>query len=295
MMECMTPITLKHKEKGLVHVPCNKCGPCLANKRSDWAFRLSEEFKHAISAYFITLTYNEEHLPSNGSLSKRDIQLFLKRLRAKQERVRENLNSSEKIPQSFLKWQIRYYIVGEYGPKTLRPHYHGLFFNVYPEIADRLQTIWSVNGVDIGFTHVGQVNPATIYYVTKYFTIKSNYPKNAEKPFTLMSCRDENGKPAGIGYQYLNRAKNHHINNKNFTVRDGNGYTRKIPRYYRDKIFTESEIQKNSANVISDLDKKFWEKMAKYAESGDAYYNVHQMGLENLDKKIRKEAKKGKL
>ena len=88
-------------------VPCGKCIACLHNKRSDWQFRLRQEHKASKSSMFVTLTYRRKFLPEGGSLSKRDLQLFLKRLRKKDESVK-----------------IRYYAVGEYGSQRKRAHYH---------------------------------------------------------------------------------------------------------------------------------------------------------------------------
>ena len=72
---------------------------------------------------FITLTYEDEHLPESGSLSIRDYQLFLKKLRQHVHR------------EYGLK--IRYFLVGEYGEKTLRPHYHAIIFGWFPPDAKR--------------------------------------------------------------------------------------------------------------------------------------------------------------
>jgi hypothetical protein len=60
---------------------------------------------------FITLTYNDDNIPENGSLRKRDLQLFFKRLR-------------KSLPNK----RIRYYACGEYGEELGRPHYHACLF-----------------------------------------------------------------------------------------------------------------------------------------------------------------------
>lgn len=70
-----------------------------------------ESFGHA-AACFVTLTYSPEHLPENGSLQKRDLQLWFKRLR------------------EATGLRFRYYAVGEYGEQTQRAHYHVLLFGV---------------------------------------------------------------------------------------------------------------------------------------------------------------------
>lgn len=64
-----------------------------------------------------------------ATVSKKDIQNFLKRLRKKID----NLN----IPQNEKK--IRYYIASEYGPTTLRPHYHGILFIDSPEVLAKIK------------------------------------------------------------------------------------------------------------------------------------------------------------
>ena len=107
--------------KDRVTVPCGKCLECLSANRQSWSFRLTKELKTSSSAVFVTLTYEDAKLPlqknDDGMLTptveKRDIQTFLKRLR-------------KKFPSS----GIRYYLTAEYGPKTHRPHYHAIIFNL---------------------------------------------------------------------------------------------------------------------------------------------------------------------
>ena len=90
-----------------ITVPCNKCVACTSRLRQAWAFRLAQEAKTAETAFFITLTYAPEHLPVNEDglpfVSKRDCQLFLKRLR-----------------RSLPNRKIRYYLVSEYGTERRR-------------------------------------------------------------------------------------------------------------------------------------------------------------------------------
>jgi hypothetical protein len=80
-----------------------------------WCHRIMlESFLQKDNA-FVTLTYADDHLPkSSGSLATlnaRDVQLWLKRLR--------------KVVRST---RIRYFLVGEYGDVTERPHYHAALF-----------------------------------------------------------------------------------------------------------------------------------------------------------------------
>lgn len=186
---------------------------CLVNKRTDWAFRLQEEHKVSKSAHFVTLTYDAKHLRTNESLCKRDLQLYLKRLRKKDENTR-----------------IRYYAVGEYGSKSGRPHYHILLFN---SIESHIRGAWvDSRHQSIGIVHVGTVGAASIAYVTKYIIQKDSYPDGMEKPFATMS------RAYGIGGHYLSdlMVEWHRVDDRNYTVRPGNLKGR-LPRFYRDKIW----------------------------------------------------------
>lgn len=120
---------------------------------------------------FITLTYNPENCPKSNSISKRELQLFLKRLR------------------KHTKIKFRYFAVGEYGSKSLRPHYHAIVFGIGIDIMqENITKAWQ-----LGMTHVGQVTAQSAAYVAHYTTKKNvNFKLNnpeLEPEFTLMSRR----------------------------------------------------------------------------------------------------------
>lgn len=130
-----------------------------------------QEEKLHLSSSFLTLTYDTLHVPisSRGymTLSKRDCQLFLKRLRRAH-------------PVGSV---LKYYLCGEYGGKTSRPHYHLILFG-----ADRalVQSAWS-----LGQVHYGSVTGASIGYCLKYMAKKGRIPMHLnddrQKEFALMS------------------------------------------------------------------------------------------------------------
>lgn len=201
-----------NEERGML-VPCGKCIACLMNKRQDWSFRLEQEHRVSKSAHFVTLTYDEKHLRTDRSLCKRDLQLYLKRLRKKDETTR-----------------IRYYGVGEYGTKGGRPHYHVLLFN--SKELD-IRSAWNdIKGEPIGLVHVGKVTAASIAYVTKYVIQRTDYPEGVDRPFSVMS------RSYGIGGAYLadNVVEWHRGGDFNYIIRPGNMKGR-LPRFYRDKIW----------------------------------------------------------
>lgn len=226
-MRCVSPIRLKNAKKGFLDVPCGYCGACRHNRRVDWSYRLNIEFKNASRASFITLTYSDENVPicetvdkTTGevyrfqTLVKKDVQLFLKRLRKKQDGSGKS--------------SIRYYSVGEYGSKTFRPHYHILLFNCSLR-PDDIVRCWK-----LGHVHIGQVNESSIHYMTKYHV---NYDKKKFKGLREPEFAQMSRRPA-IGFQFLGKESKYSYDN-GFVHIMNNGYRQRMPRYYREKLFDE--------------------------------------------------------
>lgn len=84
---------------------------CRLGKMRDWAVRAVHEAQMHERSCFITLTYDEEHLPEDRSVSVRHWQLFAKRLRRR-------LGA------------FRFLACGEYGEEKFRPHYHAILFGI---------------------------------------------------------------------------------------------------------------------------------------------------------------------
>lgn len=112
-----------------------------------------------LNGCFITLTYDDEHLPEDGSLNVKHFQDFVKRLR-------------KDYPG------FRYLHCGEYGPKTLRPHYHACLFGIdfYWDRVDFSRSaksvIWNSETLASkwgqGFTTLAPLNFATASYTAGY-------------------------------------------------------------------------------------------------------------------------------
>lgn len=228
-MTCDTPYYVLPKaafEK--VPVPCGKCPPCKLRRVNGWVFRLLQEEKISSSAHFVTLTYDTKNVPisDNGfmSLSKRDFQLYMKRLR-------------KLCPADTT---LKYYAVGEYGTNNNRPHYHAVIFNV-PD-TELFNEAWG-----LGSVHVGSVSTDSIAYTMKY--IDKPYKKrihsrdDREFEFPLMS--------KGLGKNYLSDqiVKYHKADLSRLFVTKEGGHRISLPRYYRQKIYSEQE-QKLQVKII---------------------------------------------
>lgn len=209
-------------------VPCGQCIGCRLELRRQWAVRCVNEASLHEDNAFITLTYDDAHLPKNGSVCKRDVQLFLKKLR-------------RRYPDD----RIRYFAVGEYGERTWRPHYHVLLFGF--DLPDKrfhttrganpvyhsasLEQIWTA-----GLSEVGSLTYQSAGYVSQY-AVKKYKGKNAEEyygalapEFALMSRRP------GIGSEYYERYKKELLQNDSVIM---DGHEVGLPAYYSKKLEAE--------------------------------------------------------
>lgn len=142
-------------------LPCNGCIGCRAERASELAGRAVLEARCFDRCSFLTLTYDDAHLPAGGGVSKREMQLFLKRLRLL-------------VPEP-----VRYMLTGEYGDQRLRPHYHVLCFGedfagdraLFKRAAggDLLYTSRTLDAAwGKGLAVIGDFNASTAGYVARY-------------------------------------------------------------------------------------------------------------------------------
>ena len=74
-------LTERYGKDSILALPCGKCLPCRLNHAKEWAVRCVLESLDYESNYFLTLTYDDDHLPEDGRLHRSDVQKFLKRFR----------------------------------------------------------------------------------------------------------------------------------------------------------------------------------------------------------------------
>lgn len=218
------------KKENITYIPCGKCEGCRIDKANDWATRCIIESKNWAKNCFITLTYNNKNLPKNRSLVKKDLQDFWKRLRHEQ------------------KEPIRYLACGEYGPKTLRPHYHAAVFNYIPTdlkihsfniegdllyTSKKLEKIWKK-----GYVIIGRLNYKSAAYVARY-VLKKAYgadqipvKHNRQKEFILASRK------GGLGINGFNNKQLWETIKRNNGILlkiDGKVIKKKIPQFLKNK------------------------------------------------------------
>lgn len=198
LVKCEKPIVIKGRAFG-----CGQCLPCLFNRRRIWTHRLILEAHQHEQNAFLTLTYDNEHMPKLGSaygkfselgtLIPKHLQDFLKRFR-------------KAIEPS----KIRFYACGEYGDATERPHYHAIIFGFTTCLHGRTRrvlntqradwrrccpqcqlvgNVWGLGDVDLGTVEVDSCQYVA-GYVVKKMTRTDDARLNGRWPeFSRMSNR----------------------------------------------------------------------------------------------------------
>lgn len=227
-MRCLKPITVNGNTFN-----CGNCLNCRINRTSMWTIRLLFELDNWPYASFVTLTYNDENLPKDRSLSPVDLKAF-------HESLRYHLRDYNR--------KFKYYSVGEYGDKNGRPHYHCILFGLNPDPSDKYnfdrqliadswkkcdEHLWNWktkhNAIDF-------VTRQDINYVTGYVQKKLNGDLAIEnygdkvRPFSRSSTK------LGLDYALKNADRI-----KDLGYISLNGKKIGIPRYFREKLGIEQK------------------------------------------------------
>ena len=291
---CVRPLLVRVESSrtgdvSYIHAPCGKCLECVKFRQNSWKLRLCEESRNWLHGWFFTLTYRTDALPFNfdeetGLLSstarKRDVQLWLKRVRESYFR-----EYGERL-------KFKYFICAEYGSfdtyvddcgrvrkGTGRPHYHGCLYTnapdefIIPFFLEWQKTYGNVDYSPILLYDRGS-RSSTANYVSKYCCKGSFASRQDEIEAGLIE-------PAwtvcskNIGLSYVERMRSFHLPDyvepnvfysqaefdklyrqskeseywkkvdvikSRMFVTDGE-YRYKMPRYYRDRLYSLPFVQ----------------------------------------------------
>lgn len=268
-----------------IEIPCGQCLGCRQQRSREWANRMMCEAMYHEHNWFLTLTYDDGHVPLSDwidddgvvrqslTLRPKDLQDFWKRLRKSIE------------PE-----KVRYFACGEYGDTTARPHYHAIVFGlelldlVYYKSDDKytyytsefLSRLWP-----FGFVIVAAVSWASCAYVAAYCTKKLNgklatevYGRlNIAPPFNVMSRKP------GIGYQYYNDVVSKmDEDNKYINIATPDGGRKFVrPRYYKKLDLAIHDNASDLSDAYStEVEKQFWSNY-------DAFDDLYLDNLANRD------------
>lgn len=181
-MLCKHPISFNRVSRDAAF-PCGQCLPCRINKRRIWAHRIILESLFHDSSVFLTLTYSDDHIPQGDFFHPRTGQVYAP-FSVNPEEHRLFMNKLRFHFKDQFDRELRFYMVGEYGEKTQRPHYHYVLFG-YPRCVDGaryvgrrfiscrcprcdfLRNIWGKGEIFLGELNVDSAN-----YVAGYVTKK---------------------------------------------------------------------------------------------------------------------------
>lgn len=244
-MQCFAPVTAWKLDGGglsfrevrdsrEIQIRCGQCIGCRVFRAESWTVRLMHEAKFHDVSTFLTLTYADDKLPAGGSLHYPHVQKFIRATRQKLGK-------------------FRYFVCGEYGDATRRPHYHLIGFGL--DFPDRVQSnsrfskhalyrsavlekLWPH-----GFHTIGFISPQSARYVAQY-SVKKVTGKRAQEhyeavdpitgelvqlvpEFARMSLR-----PA-IGKRWIETYGKEILTHDNIVL---NGSFHAIPKYYNDQL-----------------------------------------------------------
>jgi len=283
--------------------PCGVCYICRVKKTREWQTRLLQENDYWDSSLFVTLTYDDDHVPEE--LIPRDLINWIKSYR---KRIAKDGRT------------CKYYAVGEYGDNemfTYRPHYHLIIFGaVLSDFAPHkyIHGKYSHLSWDKGFIDIGTVTAESIGYVTGY--VRKKLSKRQEKGggrlkgdtdpqvsqiidnniYINAGIKPSGGglrreppfqrQSQGLGLRWAEANRNYLVDNQVITV---GGIKRSIPRYYVRKLGLEledrSEVLEQDWN---DAWERYWTKRKVFDASkrAELYAKALKQGEENLRAKF---------
>lgn len=238
-MQCFKPVDAWQNDDGRIvftergggralSLPCGQCIGCRVERSRQWAMRCVHESRLYPRNSFVTLTYSDEYCPN--SLEYRSFQLFMKKARKKCG-------------------PFRFYMCGEYGERTLRPHYHALLFGLsfddmkYWRMSESgcrvyrsatLESLWT-----LGNSEIGEVTFESAAYVASYCVKKitgdaaeAHYSRVDSSTGEIVKVLPEFSKMSlrpGIGAGFVAKYRDD-IYPHDYVVVDGRKV--KPPRYY---------------------------------------------------------------
>ena len=277
------------RDKLTLDVPCGKCSECQQEKQRQWFVRSYYQWLHCIHhrgiGLYITLTFDNEHVPtfemSNGKVvrcfSKRVIQLFLKRLR-------------KLLNRHFKGFELKYFICSELGDKRFRPHHHGVLY-LYPpkdyfvkykglrvnHIKSLVRIAWQQGFVSFGrkldnIRVQGVIeNENALFYVCKYVSKDIDWDYNhfkdipqENRPFHLQSKGFGSAMIDYLGLKKFDVAFNFFVKGQFYIQGFDKPYC--IPQYITRKCLYDYVYKRNSDGTT------------------DVKYNLNELGM-----KVRKQ------
>lgn len=225
-----------------IKVPCGKCEACVRNRASQWFVRLLMQQRYSGNSVFVTLTYDDQHLPYRvtddgvllADVCREDIRHY-------HARLRKSLGTKSK--------KMKYFLISEYGPNPSngwlhRPHYHAIYFNLEKEDYPKIERAWNA-----GFVQFGELCEERIRYVSGYVTEKLFIPSDVERTFSFISN--------GIGLDYIDQFRDFHEGRIDRFYVPVNGRKEIMPRYYKERLYSDAQRAIFELDCAARAERKF--------------------------------------
>lgn len=265
----------------VLELPCGQCVGCRLSHSREWAVRCVHEAQMHEENCMLTLTYDEAHLPSDLSLDHGHFQLFMKRFR-------------EKVAPA----RLRFYMCGEYGEASSRPHYHAIVFGYYPKdrcffkkseagfpayTSDFMDSIWTN-----GRVYVGDVTFESAAYVARYVmkkVLSDGVKREILNVHTgeIVSRSHEYGRMSlkpGIGAKWYDKFRHDVYPHDRVILR---GVAMGVPKYY-DKLLAITEPEALARLKLNRVIRADKECVRLGEVSGNRFGDVRRLGVHEVVK-----------
>lgn len=263
-------------------LPCGRCVECRIQKARCWATRILLEASQFSDNTFATLTFEDDKIPLDWCVDKRDFQLFMKRLR--------KIKGDDRI---------RYFAVGEYGEDGHRPHYHVIIFNHPYSDEDTIQSAWNKGFIQNGEVTVESARYVTEYCVKKWTTNSWDRPDDLSPEFMLSS----RGEPGGVGASALEELSSslrsiYRVNQNNpyrgppiTSIRFG-GKNHPLDKYMQLKLYKLLFVEKETMRkYLYDSQERIFQRHL----TDDYQFDMRSVAISNRKISDRKQRKNRKL
>lgn len=262
--------------------------PCRITRRRLWTHRMLLEQMKSADSCFVTLTYSEENIPDGATLNPEDPRNWLKKLR-----------------KSLGDLRIRYFLVGEYGEQSDRPHYHAALFGIGTEYTGLIDEKWG-----LGFTYTGDLTKDSAQYVAGYVTkkmTKHDDPRlNGRYPeFARMSLRPGIGATATeeiaavlqTDFGLNTVVRDHDVPMSLNCGRRAMPLGRYLRRKIREKIGHEPTIKEEAIAIFEDKMQKLYEETFAEKQTTERYkkMSVKEILLDKNQQKVLNQESKMKV
>lgn len=293
-MDCVHPRTIKDpKHNTWMQVSCGMCIACRIAKVREWKLRIMMEQKMWDKSGFLTLTYDDVHLPitpcGHPTLRPDHLSTFWKSVRMRMHR--DKMKEDPEYARLYNAYRdgklesppplLKYFSVGEYGDQTKRPHYHAAVFGIGLEEFERyVRPLWKY-GSRIS---LDGLTPQSAGYIVGY--VQKKIYKDPIKYFREYGCCvwPFQRISQGIGLKYYETFKDDYWINLRPTV---NGVSYSTPRYFTRK---DDNLKFAISLISARVNKLNLERQQKALENGvDLYASMSQR---EIDLKARSRLKK---